>query len=90
VVGAVADAWRRLRLRRVLRRALQPEARRGVAVATCHNEVGARLIAGRLDEAGIPSFVYVENPGTGALAMSGPAHVIVRPEDEPAARGVLD
>jgi hypothetical protein len=69
---------------------VRPEARRGVAVATCHNGVGARLIAGRLDDAGLASFVYVENPGTGALPMPGPAHVIVRPEDEAAAREVLD
>lgn len=92
IVGGVgaADVLRRLRTQRLLRRALRPAARRGVAVATCHNEVSARLIAGRLDDAGIKSFVFVENPGTSALPMPGPAYVIVRPEDEQAAREALD
>ena len=49
----------------------------------------ARVIAGRLGDQGIKAFVFQEEIGTGALPVPAPVHVIVRPEDEPAARDLL-
>ena len=86
---SIAGGRRRFQNYRLLRQVLRPEPRRGVAVATCHDEVTARLLAGRLADAGIKSFVFVDELSTGAVAISGPCYVLVRPEDEAAARKAL-
>jgi len=76
-------------MRRQLRRALRVPPRQGVAVATFPEEASARVAAGYLEAAGIKAFVYVEQRGAWDVPLPGPAHVIVRPEDESAARREL-
>ena len=83
------SAWQRLRMRRQLRRALRVPARQGVAVATFPDEASARVAAGSLAAVGIKTFVFVEQRGAWDVPLPGPAHVIVRPEDESAARQAL-
>jgi hypothetical protein len=50
----------------------------------------ANVIAGRLGDEGIKAFVFCEECGIGVLPVPAPVHVIVRPEDESAARELLD
>jgi hypothetical protein len=88
--ASLGGGWHRFQSYRQLRRLLRPEPRRGVVVATCHNEVTARLLAGRLADAGVKSFVFMDDLDTSELPGRGPARVIVRPEEESAAREVLD
>ncbi len=82
--------WRRFRDYRLLRKALRRRPRKGVVVATYPNEALARVTAGRLADEGTRSFVFLEEIGVGGLPVPAPVHVIVRPQDEPAARKVLD
>ena len=79
------------RLRRQLRRALQPTGpSNAVIIATFQDEVSARLIAGRLTDAGIRPFVFDQAPsGTTGYPTFGSVHVLVHPQDEPAARALL-
>lgn len=82
----------RWRLRRQLRRALRPQAApEPVVVATCFDEVSARLIAGRLTDAGIQPFVLDQtiSAATG-YPIVGRVEVLVHAEDEAAARALLD
>ena len=58
-------------------------------VADLPSEASARVVAGRLEAEGITTFVYVE-PQLAPYQYTGPAHVMVRAEDEAAARAILD
>lgn len=87
--SSLASTRQRFRNYRLLRRVRHAEPPHGVALATCHNEVTVRLMAGRLADAGIKSFVFVDELSTGAVSISGPSYVLVQPENESAARKAL-
>ena len=89
-MGIAARAWRRLRTRRALRRLTKPAQNSGVVVASFRDGGSAYAAAGSLHAAGIPAFVH-EAPqpyGYGGPSF-GPMRVVVRPEDERAARREL-
>ena len=62
----------------------------GVSVAAPGDKIEADLIAGLLESAGVNAIVVADDAGglDPALQLSG-VHVLVKPEDEAAARAVL-
>jgi len=79
----------RLRARQEARRQAQSEPPKDVVVATFQDSGSAYVAAGSLEAAGIEAFVREVSRSIAYPSTSGPVQVLVRAEDEDAARRYL-